>query len=56
MLSLINRIESDRLATEQALAREGGRVLTLHNEIDRHAYKRMYELPAAVQRGMIEDL
>ena len=51
VLSLLSRMESDRLTTEQALAKERDRVLHLGNEIDRHAYKRMQDLPVAVQRG-----
>ena len=51
VLSLLNRMEKDCLATEQALEKERSRVLNLYDEIDRLAYQRMHNLPAAVQRG-----
>lgn len=44
-------MECDRIATQEALIKERERVLFLRNEIDTLAYKRMYDLPLAVQKG-----
>ena len=44
-------MECDRTATQEALIKERERVLFLRNEIDTLAYKRMYDLPLAVQKG-----
>ena len=51
VVTLLGRMESDRETTSQTLVKEEERVQFLENEIDRHAYKRMHELPLAVQRG-----
>ena len=44
-------MECDRIATQEALIKERERALFLRNEIDTLAYKRMYDLPLAVQKG-----
>ena len=44
-------MESDRLSTQDALVKERERVQKLRDEIDAQAYKRMHDLPLAVQRG-----
>ena len=51
VITLLGRMESDRLSTQDALVKERERVQFLRNEIDTLAYKRMYDLPLAVQRG-----
>lgn len=51
VITLLGRMESDRLSTQDALVNERERVQFLRNEIDAQAYKRMYDLPLAVQRG-----
>lgn len=51
VISLLGRMESDRLSTQDALVKERERVQKLRDEIDTQAYKRMHDLPLAVQRG-----
>ena len=51
VISLLGRMESDRLSTQDALVKERERVQKLRDEIDAQAYKRMHDLPLAVQRG-----
>ena len=51
VISLLGRMESDRVTTEQILAKEKERVQSLRDEIDSKAYKRLHDLPLAVQRG-----
>ena len=51
VVTLLGRMESDRVLTSQALTNEKERVKFLEDEIDRHAYKRMHDLPLAVQIG-----
>ncbi|XP_020616099.1 coiled-coil domain-containing protein 178-like [Orbicella faveolata] len=50
VISLLGRMESDRLSTQDALVKERERVQKLRDEIDTQAYKRMHDLPLAVQR------
>lgn len=50
VITLLGRMESDRLSTQDALVKERERVEFLRNEIDAQAYKRMFDLPLAVQR------
>lgn len=50
VITLLGRMECDRIATQEALIKERERVLFLRNEIDTLAYKRMYDLPLAVQK------
>lgn len=50
VITLLGRMESDRLSTQEALAIEQQRVQSLRDEIDSKAYKRMHDLPLAVQR------
>ena len=52
VITLLGRMESDRLSTQEALAIEQQRVQSLRDEIDSKAYKRMHDLPLAVQRGL----
>ena len=49
-------MECDRIATQEALIKERERVLFLRNEIDTLAYKRMYDLPLAVQKGRSKNM
>ena len=49
-------MECDRIATQGALIKERERVLFLRNEIDTLAYKRMYDLPLAVQKGRSKEV
>ena len=51
VISLLGRMESDRLSTQDSLVKERERVQKLRDEIDAQAYKRMHDLPLAVQRG-----
>ena len=51
VISLLGRMESDRLSTQDALVKERERVQKLRDEIDMQAYKRMHDLPLAVQKG-----
>ena len=51
VINLLGRMESDRLSTQDALVKERERVQKLRDEIDAQAYKRMHDLPLAVQRG-----
>lgn len=51
VITLLGRMESDRLSTQDALVKERERVQNLRDEIDAQAYKRMHDLPLAVQRG-----
>lgn len=51
VITLLGRMESDRLSTQDALVKERERVQSLRDEIDAQAYKRMHDLPLAVQRG-----
>lgn len=51
VINLLGRMESDRLSTQDALVKERERVQKLRDEIDMQAYKRMHDLPLAVQRG-----
>lgn len=51
VISLLGRMESDRISTQDALVKERERVQKLRDEIDAQAYKRMHDLPLAVQRG-----
>ena len=51
VISLLGRMESDRVTTEETLAKEKERVQTLRDEIDSKAKKRLHDLPLAVQRG-----
>ena len=51
VLRLLGRLERDRLATQQTLVQETKRVSLLKNEIDRLAFKRLTQLPTAVQKG-----
>ena len=48
-------MECDRISTQEALIKERERVLFLRNEIDTLAYKRMYDLPLAVQKGRSKE-
>lgn len=50
VINLLGRMESDRLSTQDALVKERERVQKLRDEIDMQAYKRMHDLPLAVQR------
>ena len=51
VIRLLGRLERDRLSTQQMLVQEKQRVNLLNSEIDRLAFKRLVELPAAVQNG-----
>ena len=51
VITLLGRMESDRLSTQDGLVNERERVQFLRNEIDDKAYKRMHDLPLAVQKG-----
>ncbi len=51
VITLLGRMESDRLSTQDALVKERERVQSLRDEIDTQAYKRMHDLPLAVQKG-----
>lgn len=51
VITLLGRMESDRLSTQDTLVNERERVQRLRDEIDAQAYKRMHDLPLAVQRG-----
>ena len=51
VINLLGRMESDRISTQDALVKERERVQKLRDEIDMQAYKRMHDLPLAVQRG-----
>ncbi|KAL9979922.1 hypothetical protein ACROYT_G008441 [Oculina patagonica] len=50
VITLLGRMESDRLSTQDALVKERERVQSLRDEIDTQAYKRMHDLPLAVQK------
>lgn len=50
VINLLGRMESDRLSTQDTLVKERERVQKLRDEIDMQAYKRMHDLPLAVQR------
>ncbi|KAK2574373.1 Coiled-coil domain-containing protein 178 [Acropora cervicornis] len=50
VISLLGRMESDRVTTEETLAKEKERVQSLRDEIDSKAKKRLHDLPLAVQR------
>ena len=52
VILLLGRMESDRISTLEALVKERERVQLLRSQIDTQAYKRMHDLPLAVQRGM----
>ena len=51
VMTLLARLENDRLETEEALVREKERVIRLGAKIDHFCTQRMVDLPAAVQRG-----
>ena len=51
VLTLLGRLETDRVNTEQNLQKEKERVHQLGMTIDKHAFRRMQELPVSVQRG-----
>lgn len=51
VLTLLGRLETDRVNTQQMLVKERERVQQLGKSIDQHACKRMHELPNAVQKG-----
>ena len=51
VINLLGRMESDRLSTQDTLVKERERVQKLRDQIDTQAYKRMHDLPLAVQRG-----
>lgn len=50
VIYLLGRMESDRVTTEETLAKEKERVQSLRDEIDSKAKKRLHDLPLAVQR------
>ena len=52
VIRLMGRMEDDRLFTQQMLVSEKQRVHNLRSQIDELAFKRLMELPAAVQKGM----
>ncbi|XP_071952787.1 coiled-coil domain-containing protein 178-like [Antedon mediterranea] len=49
VVTLLGRLESDRVDTEKALSKEKQRVVWLQERIDKLANQRMQELPKAVQ-------
>ncbi|XP_028391567.1 coiled-coil domain-containing protein 178-like isoform X2 [Dendronephthya gigantea] len=50
VMKLLKRMEDDRLSTQQMLVNERQRVSHLGTQIDEFAFKRLLELPVAVQR------
>ena len=52
VMRLMARMEDDRLSTQQMLINERQRVNHLRSQIDQLAFKRLMDLPAAVQKGM----
>ena len=53
VITLMARLENDRLETEGSLRREKERVVRLNDRIDNLCLKRMRELPSIVQRGKL---
>jgi hypothetical protein len=51
VITLLARLENDRIETEKTLKNEKERVVRLNNKIDNLCLRRMTELPAIVQRG-----
>ena len=51
VITLLARLENDRLETQKNLTNEQDRVVRLNNKIDNLCWRRMTELPAIVQRG-----
>lgn len=51
VLTLLARLDKDRIETEESLKKEKNRVKMLGSEIDQLAEKRRLNLPAAVQAG-----
>lgn len=51
VITLLARLENDRIETEKGLKNEKDRVVRLNNKIDNLCLRRMTELPAIVQRG-----
>lgn len=51
VLQLVSRLETDRSEMEKLLEQERNRTRSLHEKIDWHAYRRIQELPKAVQKG-----
>ena len=52
VIRLLGRMEEDRLSTQEMLVTERQRVNHLRSQIDDLAFKRLLDLPAAVQKGM----
>ena len=52
VIRLMARMEEDRLSTQQMLLNERQRVHHLGSQIDELAFRRLLDLPAAVQKGM----
>ena len=52
VMKLLKRMEDDRLCAQQMLVNERQRVSHLRSQIDEFAFKRLLELPIAVQRGI----
>lgn len=50
VITLLARLENDRIETEKGLKNEKDRVVRLNNKIDNLCLRRMTELPAIVQR------
>lgn len=51
VITLLARLENDRVETEKTLKNEQERVVRLNNKIDNLCLRRMTELPSIVQRG-----
>lgn len=54
--NLLQRIEEDRSNTEKLLYIEQCRTKSLQQKIDTHAYKRIHELPDAIQKGLCKSI
>ena len=52
IVRLFGRMEDDRLVTQKMLSSERKKVERLRTKIDQLAFKRLVELPVAIQTGM----
>lgn len=56
VIRLMVRLEDDKLSTQEMLMKEVKRLKHLRSQIDHLAFKRLVDLPAAVQKGMVLKL
>ena len=56
VIRLLGRMEDDRLSTQKILLHEKQRVNNLQSQIDHLAFKRLVDLPDAVQKGTVQPI